>query len=130
MKHNIFISHSLKDRDLAETMVKALRKHDVSVFNDTAIKPGNRWRSSITDAIRDSAVVLVLWTPHSKTSDWVNYEVGFASGLGKNVIVLKPSSFSVSDLPVDLAGWRVVDFDPASPDKAAKSLVSELASAA
>ena len=82
------------------------------------------------DGIRRSDWIVVLMTqPYRVVSDWIGYEVGSASALGKDIVVMKPSSFSANDLPSDLAGWRMIDFDAASPDKMARTFVSSMAAA-
>ena len=129
MKRRIFLSHSGRDQALAGSLRRALGKLGVSAFSaEHDLKPGDDWSKSVLDAIRRSDQVVVLLTePGSAAASWIGYEVGSASALGKDVVVMKPSSFAMRDLPNDLVGWRTIDFDPNSPDKTAKALVSSLA---
>lgn len=132
MKHQIFLSYSSRDRALAAALGRELKKLGVSAFSPEGdMKPGEDWSKTVMEAIRKSNQVVVLLTePYMAAASWIGYEVGSASALGKDIVVMKPSSFSVGDLPSDLAGWRMIDFDPASPDRAARTLVSNLAPAA
>ena len=125
----VFLSFSKRDRKIAAALERELKKLGISAFNsDDELKEGSDWRKEVNAAIRKSdMVVVVLGEPDEVAGGWIGYEVGSATALGKDVVVMKPSSYSVGDLPVDLAGWRTLDFDPARPDKAARTLVSSLA---
>jgi hypothetical protein len=129
MKNRVFLSYSQRDRDLATAFRQELKKLGVSTFDPVKdLKAGTEWRKAIMDGIRQSDWVVVLWTrPQTAESTWIGYEVGSASALGKDIVVMKPTSYSASDLPSDLAGWRTLDFEPSSPNKMAKTLVSSLA---
>lgn len=131
MKPRIFLSYSQRDRAVAEAVARELEKLGVTAFNpDREQKPGGDWRTTIMDGIRRSDQVAVIWNPNVSPSDWMNYEVGSASALGKDIVVMKPADLSASDLPGELAGWQTLDLDPASPGKIARLLASNLAPAA
>ncbi|HEY4941381.1 MAG TPA: toll/interleukin-1 receptor domain-containing protein [Rhizomicrobium sp.] len=128
MRHQVFLSYTHRDKTLVAAVERELKKLGVTAFNPGGdIKPGEDWRKSVMKAIKLSDLVVVfLADPTTVASSWIGYEVGSASALGKDVVVMKPSSFSVGDLPSDLAGWRTLDFDPARPAKTAKALASSL----
>jgi hypothetical protein len=128
MKHRVFLSYSSQDRKLATALGRALEKLGVSAFNQADdVKAGSDWRAAFLDGIRRSDwVVVVLTQPHLAAHTWTGYEVGAAIALGKDVVVMKPSDFSITDLPGDLASWRTIDVDPSSPEKMALALVSSM----
>ena len=131
MTYRVFLSYSRRDRAAAAGVARALQKLGITAFDpEREVKPGDNWRTTIMDGIRRSDQVAVIWNPSSGPADWLNYEVGSASALGKEIVVLKPADFSSGDLPGELGGWRIIDFDPAAPDRTAKALASSLASAA
>lgn len=132
MKPQIFLSYSNRDRALAASLERELKKLGVSaVTPETLVKPGSNWSKAVLDGIRKSNLVAVFLTePSSASSSWIGYEVGSARALEKNIVIMKSPSFSSQDIPSDLAGWRLVDFDPAVPSLTAKTLVSNLGVAA
>jgi TIR domain/Nucleoside 2-deoxyribosyltransferase len=127
-KYRIFLSYSAQDRKLVTALERALERLGVSAFNPADdVKAGSDWREAILDGIRKSDRVVVLLTqPHVAAHTWTGYEVGAATALGKEVVVMKPSDFSIADLPGDLASWRTLDVDPSSPEKMALALVSSM----
>jgi hypothetical protein len=127
----VFLSYSSRDEKLVASIARELKKLNVSTFKPSNLRAGADTRKTITDAIRKSDSLVVFVTePYARSSGWTGYEVGSASAFGKQVLVAKPNSLSTSDLPTDLASWQMVDIDPESPSKTAKSLVSSLAMAA
>jgi hypothetical protein len=130
MTQRVFLSYSMRDKKLVASIERELKKLNVSTYNPTNLKPGAEWRKSITEAIRKSDSVVVFVTEPNAPSSWIGYEVGSASALGKQVLVAKSNSLSASDLPTDLSAWQMVDFDPSSPSKTARTLASSLAVAA
>jgi hypothetical protein len=59
----------------------------------------------------------------------VSYETGLAEALGKRVIVMLSHDRSSSELPAEIATNRLLQFDPRSPDRAARDIAEELAAA-
>jgi hypothetical protein len=59
-------------------------------------------------------------------SGWMGYEVGSASALGKDIVVLKPQSLSVRDLSAEIGTLPMIDFDQTTPETAAKKIVAVL----
>jgi hypothetical protein len=131
-KRKVFISHGLRDADLAGRVETALERLGLEAFNPAReMRPGEDWRKSIQAAIKGSdALIMLAVTPDYLTSSWVTYEAGVASALGKRVMVLLPSKYSVTELPGDVASNQIVDFDPQFPERAAHDIVARLTAAA
>ncbi|RKX40740.1 MAG: hypothetical protein DRP33_06375 [Thermotogae bacterium] len=88
----VFISHSSKDEKLVESLKKHLEKtfKDVCYFYTAADdpQPGQNLAVKIQKEIEQADVFLVLLTPNSKKSSYVNQEIGYAKKCGKRIIAL------------------------------------------
>jgi hypothetical protein len=72
---NVFISYSREDQDYVERLVAWLRARGANVWLDHLVNYGTRWASVIEAKIRDCSAMLVVMTPRSQESTWVEREV-------------------------------------------------------
>jgi len=93
----LFIAHSVRDRELATSVVTLLREdgHDVFVPEET-LTPGNLL-SEISAAIRSADVLIAVVTASNPN---VYYELGLAAGAGVPTLVTARAG---DPLPADLA---------------------------
>ena len=90
------------------------------------MKAGENWRDVIQGAIRAvDLVVVVVESTDGAASSWVSYEIGMAEALRKPVVILASHNFAPSDLPDDLAAYRVLSFDPRDMDLAARDIARQ-----
>ncbi len=84
---HIFVSYSRDDADTMERLTKALIEANLQVWvDDTKIQPGSRsWRKLIQDAIEESLCLVVILTPTSRESRWVNAELDYAEAHQKTI---------------------------------------------
>jgi hypothetical protein len=75
IRDQVFISCSHKDKEWLErlrTMLKPLvRKNSVSVWDDTNIRAGARWKDKIKDAVAAAKVTVLLVSPSFLDSDFI-----------------------------------------------------------
>ncbi|MBZ0298602.1 MAG: YjzC family protein [Anaerolineae bacterium] len=83
MDDHVFISYSHRDQDYALMLTDYLRQHGFNVWLDERIDYGEDWWHSIVGAIRECGAFLVIMTPASDQSKWVQREVTFADSLDK-----------------------------------------------
>ena len=111
----VFISHDARDAQLAQEVASALREAGFKdVWDDRLILPGDNWAEKISEALKESEVMIVLLTPEALESSIVNWEIGFA--LGKEsyekrlipVIVGSPEKMPDDRIPWILRSLKVI----------------------
>jgi 5S rRNA maturation endonuclease (ribonuclease M5) len=86
MSYKVFISYSTKDLSIVEDIKRVLTKPEVEVFiAEDAISPGNRLNDTIVDEIKNCDMFVLLWTRNSKSSEYVQQEIGIARGNNKTI---------------------------------------------
>lgn len=95
MSEKIFLSYAHQDRNIAERIEGHLREHgiietsDVEFFDPQKdIQAGDNIRETLKNAMTASTTVVIITSPNSAQSQWVNYEAGMASALGKRIVVV------------------------------------------
>lgn len=107
---DIFISYAREDRAKAKTLAELFQQQDWSVWWDRRIPPGRSFDQVIEEALGAAKCVVVLWSKHSASSDWVKGEA--AEGLRRKILV--PVRIDSANVPlefrrlqtVDLSDWR------------------------
>jgi len=109
MAHDVFISHSSKDKAVADAVCATLEQHGIRCWiAPRDISPGEDWDEAIVDGIRACRVLVLVFSPHSNESMMVKKEVGFAVSNNVTIIPLRiedvmPSSKMV--LYLDSVHW-------------------------
>lgn len=99
MQDHIFISYSSKDRAFVDQLATELRRLGHTVWIDfEGIRGGESWKQSIADGLHPSRVVLLVLSPESISSEWVEEEVRTAQSLAKTLIplLLRPLPTAIS----------------------------------
>lgn len=83
----VFISYAHADAHEARRLVTALRDTTVSGWLDAAdMASGASISSEVRSALETASAVVVLLSPRSLESEWVQFEIGAAEALGKRII--------------------------------------------
>jgi formylglycine-generating enzyme required for sulfatase activity len=85
---HIFISYSHKDSGYAHRLAKELEQKGFSVWIDDRIDYGTQWPRVIQEHLDDCSAFVVIMTPRSYQSDWVQNELSRAKRKGKKVFPL------------------------------------------
>ena len=83
----IFISYSHVDRPEVEQLVLKLKDIQISGWLDEAdIAWGEEVKAVLKNSLRQANAILVLISPASVHSGWVEFEIGAGQSLGKKII--------------------------------------------
>jgi Tol biopolymer transport system component len=103
----VFISYSRKDLPFVEQLATDLKNAGFDVWHDVSgLGGGSRWRSEIENALRRSQFVLVVLSPDSTASEWVEREFLFASQLKLKII---PLMYRPCELPLSYINLNYID---------------------
>jgi sulfatase modifying factor 1 len=87
--NTLFISYARKDAEFAQKLNAALQRHGVTTWIDElGIRGGEDWPNRIATAIEGCKAMLVILSPDSVASRWVQRELAFADAKGKRVLPL------------------------------------------
>lgn len=87
MSH-IFISYSRQDQNYVTQLAQALESHRLPVWLDDRIDYGTTWPRVIQDHLEQCAAFLLVMSPRSEDSHWVQCELSMALELKKPVFPL------------------------------------------
>jgi hypothetical protein len=107
---NVFISYAREDQDRARTLSMALEACGWSVWWDPKIQAGQSFDEIIERELDTADCVVVLWSKHSISSEWVKNEA--SEGLARGVLI--PARIDDIKLPLEfrrrqtaeLVGWN------------------------
>ncbi len=78
--YNVFVSHSSRDKWVAGRIAEKIKAAGAGYWLDTRDLPGGGdIRAEISKGVNDCQEVLILFSPYSKDSPWVSFEIGAAS---------------------------------------------------
>src|ERR1044071_4588711 len=120
----IFISYSRKDIDFVRRLAGDLEKAGYDVWWDlTDLRGGDDWPRVIPSAIESSQFVIVVLSPNSVISDWVEKEYMQAISLRKKII---PIMLAQTRVPFALNTINYIDFTNDDYDASLHKLLSAL----
>ncbi len=111
MQHHVFVSYSRKDADIMRRIYADMQAAELLVWTDESLVPGTEsWKNAIENAIQNAGSVVVILSPDSKQSIWVERELDYARACGLPIIpVLARGDTEVSAIPFELINAQRVD---------------------
>jgi hypothetical protein len=108
-KCKVFVSYSRHDESLVKPLAGLLgvAANDAVFLDVTSIKPGQKWKSEIERAIRESTVFVLCWCCESEKSKFIAHEIKMAMHSGGKR--LAPVLFCGTPLPRSLADRQWID---------------------
>lgn len=88
--YDVFISHSSKDKDIAELICRVLESNGIRCWiAPRDISGGDDWSASITNAIGSTKVFVVIYSQNSAASTQVPKEIALADSAHSHIIPYK-----------------------------------------
>ncbi|MDO8728005.1 MAG: TIR domain-containing protein [Candidatus Methanoperedens sp.] len=89
MAHDVFISHSSKDKTIADAVCAAIEAAKIRCWiAPRDIMPGEKWAGAITKAISSSRIMVLIFSENSNNSEDVLNELQLAKDAGAIIIPL------------------------------------------
>ena len=82
----VFVSYSRQDQAYVDRLVEQLRDFGAEVWLDHKIDYGTQWAKVIQERVRTCAVMVVVMTPRSEESVWVQREINEAEKHAKPIM--------------------------------------------
>jgi hypothetical protein len=87
MKHQVFISYSELDHQVADMICAALESASIRCWiAHRDVPPGHRWGDLIFDALEQSEVFILILSANTEKSPWVTDELTLAMDKNKKII--------------------------------------------
>lgn len=103
----VFISYSRKDLAFVERLAADLKSAGLDIWYDVSkLGGGSRWRAEIENALHTSQYVVVVLSPDSIKSEWVEREFLYSSDLNLKII---PLMFRSCKLPLNYVNLNYID---------------------
>lgn len=130
MPHDVFVSHSTKDKMAADAVVAHLERDGLRCWcAPRDIQPGTSWASAIMEAIVNSKVMVVVFSHNANESDHIRREVERAVGHGVPVVPVRIEDvMPAGDLEYFLSASHWMDAITAPVEQHFDSLASKIKS--
>lgn len=102
-EYDVFLSYLPEDRDRAAKLRVKLAEIGIHIFDATVdILPGEDLASKLEDALETSRFLVLMVSPDTFKSSWVNFEVGAALSMRKGIIPVLSKNVNQKDLPLPI----------------------------
>ena len=110
----IFISHISEENPLALVMKDWLESSfpQIKVFvssDPDDIPAGTKWLNKIGDALKDSTLLIILYSPQSTLRPWINFEAGCGWIKDIPIMPICHSGLKVSQLGAPISSFQSLD---------------------
>jgi len=106
--YTIFFSYSTKDREVGHALERELSKHGFYVWSERNIMPGEKMIDAFEKALKEADIYILLLTPNSIESLWVNFEIGVAVSRQEVSLVI-PVLLKDAIVPPQLSSLQYLD---------------------
>ncbi len=107
---DVFISYSRRNAEIMRRVRADLRSKGLTVWTDDNLQPGTpSWKRAVEAAIRGARCMVVIMTPDSKESEWVEREINTARDVGVPIFPLLARGNRKSAIPFVLNSYQYAD---------------------
>lgn len=97
MAHDVFISYSSKDKEIADLICSTIENSGLTCWiAPRDVQPGKKYAKEIVSAIQDCFVMLLIFSESSNSSEHVENEIDIAFNEGKTIIPFKITDTQMS----------------------------------
>ncbi|WJW70414.1 TIR domain-containing protein (plasmid) [Candidatus Chlorohelix allophototropha] len=96
---SVFISYSHKDIAFVKKLASDLRRRKIKVWYDERLREGEVWRNQLALSIKNTDVFLLILSPTSTNSEYVEWELTIAQSLHKKIL---PVMYEKTPLPLTI----------------------------
>ena len=90
MAHDVFISHSSKDKPVADAVCATFEANGIRCWvTPRDVPPGANWGAAIVEAIQTSRVMVLIFSEHANTSGQIAREVELAASQGVTIVPIR-----------------------------------------
>jgi hypothetical protein len=103
----VFISYSRNDLNFVQGFAQTLMSNGIDVWWDlSSLQGGDDWTDAIPQAIENCAICVVVLSPNSVQSDWVQKEYTYALNQKKRIV---PLLYQACKIPFALVNINYID---------------------
>ncbi|RMF77265.1 MAG: TIR domain-containing protein [Chloroflexi bacterium] len=115
MQHHVFLSYGHEDADTMQRIRDALRSAGLRVWTDENLTPGTHsWKTGIETALENTGVLVVIMSPDSKESEWVERELDYARAQDVAIFPVLARGTESDAVPLELISTQWVDLRDAT----------------
>ena len=126
---HVFISYSRDDYEFVSTIKNTLEQYDIPVWVDTQnLVPGTpNWEKTIRNALQDSYVLLLVKSPSSRDSIYVQAELSLAQNYKIPILPIWFKGHSwVDSAPLSISQTQYINLHESNPNIEFSSLIQNL----
>jgi hypothetical protein len=103
---SVFISYAHHDRTFVNGLAAHLRRRRVIVWFDEHLQTGTAWREQLTAAIENAGAFVLVMSPQSVGSEYVQWELAMAQSVNKKIF---PLLYVDCDVPDTIEPIQFID---------------------
>jgi len=113
----VFISHISEEKELAIVLkewIETTFLGQLSVFvssDPQSIPAGDKWREDLTSALDESKLLIILYSPLSKTRPWISFEAGCGWIKKIPIIPLCHSNLKLAQIGEPISSFQGIAID-------------------
>ncbi len=113
----VFISHISEEKDLAivfKEWIESTFLGQLSVFvssDPQSIPAGNKWREELTSALDESKLLIILYSPLSKSRPWISFEAGCGWIKKIPIIPICHSNLRLKQIGEPISSFQGIEID-------------------